>query len=275
LFPNWGYAWPANRRILYNRASADPAGRPWSDRKKLVWWDDDAATWVGDDVPDFPAQKSPQTPGRGTRGMEALSGADPFIMHADGKGWLFAPEGLKDGPLPTHYEPVESPVRNELYVTQADPAAKTFADRADNPLAGIASVEFPIVMTTYRLTEHHVSGAMSRWLPWLAELQPAAFVEMSPQLAREKGVHNGDWVTVRSMRGAFEARALVTARIRPLVIGSKTVHQIGVPMHWSYMGLTTGAAPNDLTHLALEPNVSIFEVKAIVCNLRAGRLASP
>jgi len=113
--------------------------------------------------------------------------------------------------------------------------------------------------------------ARPSWLPWLAELQPAAFVEMSRELAREKGVHNGDWVTVTSLRGRYEGRALVTARIKPLKMEGRTVHQIGVPMHWSYMGVTTGDAPNDLTHLVLEPNVSIFEVKAIACDLRAGR----
>jgi len=271
VFPGWGWAWPANRRILYNRASADPSGRPWSEAKRYVWWDEDERRWSGYDVPDFPSTKNPDEPPHGTAGMDALSGADPFIMMPDGKGWLFAPSGLKDGPLPAHYEPFESPASNALYSTQSNPTAHAYSDRADNPLAGIENPRFPIVMTTYRLTEHHVSGAMSRWLPWLAELQPAAFVEMSRELAREKGVHNGDWVTVTSLRGRYEGRALVTARIKPLKMEGRTVHQIGVPMHWSYMGVTTGDAPNDLTHLVLEPNVSIFEVKAIACDLRAGR----
>ena len=272
VFPNWGWSWPANRRILYNRASADPMGKPWSELKKYIWWDEALSKWVGEDVPDFPATKDPETPAKpGAGGMDALSGSDPFIMMADGKGWLFAPQGLKDGPLPTHYEPFESPVRNELYAQQSNPTANTFAGTGENPLATPEDPDFPVVMTTYRVTEHHVSGAMSRWLPWLAELQPEAFVEMSPQLAAAKGIHNGEWVTVTSRRGEFEGRALVTARMKQLQIQGKTVDQIGVPMHWSYMGVTTGDTPNDLTHLVLEPNVSIFEVKAIVCRVRAGR----
>ena len=276
VFPNWGWSWPANRRILYNRASADPSGKPWSERKKYVWWDEEQSKWVGEDVPDFPLTKDPETPAKpGASGMDAHSGTDPFIMIADGKGWLFAPHGLKDGPLPTHYEPFETPVRNELYEQQSNPTAKTFADTGDNPLAPPGDPDFPVVMTTYRVTEHHVSGAMTRWLPWLAELQPEAFVELSPQLAAAKGIRNGGWVTVTSMRGEFEGRALVTPRIQQLQIQGKTVDQIGVPMHWSYMGVTKGDTPNDLTHLVLEPNVSIYEVKAITCNVRAGRRKRP
>ena len=207
--------------------------------------------------------------------MDAHSGADPFIMMSDGKGWLFVPKGLKDGPLPTHYEPFESPVRNELYQQQSNPAATTFAGTGENPLARPEDPEFPVVMTTYRVTEHHVNGAMTRWLPWLVELQPEAFVELSPQLAAAKGIRNGGWVTVTSKRGEFEGRALVTPRIKPLQIQGKTVDQIGVPIHWSFMGLAKGDTPNDLTHLVLEPNVSIYEVKAITCNVRAGRRKRP
>jgi formate dehydrogenase major subunit len=272
VFPNWGWSWPANRRILYNRASADPSGRPWSERKKYIWWDEEQKKWTGEDVPDFPAAKDPETPAKpGAGGMDALSGSDPFIMMPDGRGWLFVPKGLKDGPMPTHYEPYESPVHNAFYGQQSNPTAKTYAATGDNPLAPIGDPDHPIVMTTYRVTEHHVSGAMTRWLPWLAELQPEAFVELSPQLAAAKGVVNGGWVTVSTLRGQFEGRALVTPRMHPLQIQGKTVDQIGVPMHWSYMGVTKGDTPNDLTHLVLEPNVSIYEVKAITCDLRAGR----
>ena len=271
VFPNWGWSWPANRRILYNRASADPSGRPWSDRKKYVWWDEDQKKWVGDDVPDFPVAKDPETPAQeGAGGMDALSGSDPFIMMPDGRAHLFV-TALKDGPLPTHYEPYESPVVNALYGHQTNPTAKTFARTGDNPVAAPGDPDFPIVMTTYRVTEHHVSGAMTRWLPWLAELMPAAFVELSPELAAKKGIENGGWVTVTTLRGTFEGRALVTARMTPLEIQGKTVDQIGVPMHWSYMGVTKGDTPNDLTHLVLEPNVSIYEVKALTCDVRPGR----
>ena len=274
VFPNWAWSWPANRRILYNRASADPSGKPWSERKKYVWWDEEQKKWTGEDVPDFPLTKDPETPAKPDgAGMDAHSGSDPFIMMADGRGQLFVSKGLKDGPLPTHYEPYESPVHNALYGQQSNPTAKTYSATGENPLAATGDPDFPIVMTTYRVTEHHVSGAMTRWLPWLAELQPEAFVELSPQLAAAKGIENAGWVTVSSKRGEFEGRALVTPRVQPLQIQGKTVHQIGVPMHWSYMGVTKGDTPNDLTHLVLEPNVSIYEVKAITCDVRAGRRA--
>ncbi len=273
--PNWGFAWPSNRRILYNRASADPHGRPWSERKRYVWWDEAQQVWTGRDVPDFPLTKPPTDPGRPSAvGIDALGGADPFIMRPDGKGWLFAPSGLKDGPLPTHYEPAESPGQNLLYREQrSSPVARSYRHRADNPLAPAGDPRFPIVLTTYRLTEHHVSGQMTRWLPWLTELQPELFVEMSPELAAERRVRHGDWVTIVSARGAIEARAMVTRRLRPLRIGGQVVHQVGLPFHWGYQGLATGAIANDLTHLVLEPNVSIYEVKALMVDLRPGRLA--
>ncbi len=139
LAPEWGWAWPANRRVLYNRASADPDGKPWSETKALVWWDEDAQKWVGHDVPDFPVTKAPSyRPEQGASGPEGLAGDDPFIMQADGKGWLYAPAGLMDGPMPTHYEPHESPVRNPLYRQQANPTRKVFkrADNPSNPSAG-------------------------------------------------------------------------------------------------------------------------------------------
>jgi formate dehydrogenase major subunit len=167
----WGFAWPANRRVLYNRASADPDGRPWSERKKLVWWDQAEGRWTGYDIPDFPVKKAPNTPAKpdGT-GMDALSGADPFIMMGDGKGWLFAPGGLRDGPLPTHYEPMESPVVNALYRQDANPSAKYW------PKQGTASPSCRIRPT---LCGDHLSPhrAPHRWRhepldSWLAELQP-------------------------------------------------------------------------------------------------------
>ena len=273
--PNWGFAWPANRRILYNRASADPAGRPWSERKKYVWWDAEQKRWTGFDVPDFPVGKHPREPARpGATGMDALSGSDPFIMRPDGKGWLFVPIGLKDGPLPAHYEPAESPVENALYRRQrASPVARFYRNRADNPLALVGDERFPIVLTTYRLTEHHVSGQMTRWLPRLVALQPELFLELSPELARERAIRHGSWVTIVSARGAIEARAMVTRRLRPFHIADRTVHQVGLPFHWGYQGIATGSIANDLTHLVLEPNVGIYEVKALMVDVRPGRLA--
>ncbi len=272
-FLQWGYAWPANRRILYNRASADPEGRPWSERKKYIWWDEQQKKWTGYDIPDFPIGKAPDyTPPPGASGMDAHSGSDPFIMKPDGRGWLFAPKGLKDGPLPTHYEAAESPVANALYHQQSNPAAKYFRDRKDNRLAAVGDEAYPIVITTYRLTEHHVSGPMTRWMPWLNALQPALFVELSPELASERHIQHGAWMIISTPRGEIEARAMVTQRMRPLHIRGHTVHQIGMPFHWGFQGKSTGSITNDLAHMVLEPNVSIEEAKAFTCNVRPGRL---
>jgi formate dehydrogenase major subunit len=272
-FLEWGYAWPANRRILYNRASADPQGQPWSERKKYVWWDAEKKQWSGVDIPDFPLNKAPDyQPPVGATGMDAIAGSDPFIMKPDGRGWLFAPKGLKDGPLPAHYEAAESPVHNALYKQQSNPAAKYFRNRKDNPLAAVGDPQYPIVITTYRLTEHHVSGPMTRWMPWLNALQPALFAELSPELAQERQITHGDWLVICTPRGEIEARAMVTRRLRPLRIGGKVVHQIGLPFHWGFQGKSKGSITNDLTHMVLEPNVSIEEAKAFTCDIRPGRL---
>src|SRR5215216_4600360 len=232
----WGYSWPANRRIMYNRASARPDGQPWSDKKKWVWWD--GAKWTGYDVPDFAVTKAPNTPAQqGATGLNAQSGTDPFIMKADGKGWLFAPSGMVDGPLPTHYEPMESPIKNPLYKQQSNPIVKHWKLEG-NELAAAGDPKFPYVITTYRLTEHHLSGVMSRWLPWLAELQPELFVEISPELAKEKGIENLNWVRISSPRGEIRAKALVTGRMRPFVIDGKKIHHVGMPWHWGYQGIS-------------------------------------
>lgn len=270
--PEWGFAWPANRRMLYNRASADPLGRPWSERKRYVWWDEDAGIWTGVDVPDFEANKPPTfRPAVGATGMEAISGDAPFIMKPDGLGWLFAPSGAKDGPLPTHYEPIESPVPNLLYTQQSNPTAIRPTGEL-NELAESLDERFPIVATTQRLTEHYLSGPMSRFDSWLNELQPEMFVELSPELATERGIEHRGWVVVTTRRGAIEARALVTRRIQPLLIDGRVVHQIGVPFHWGFAGETVGAIANDLTSIVLEPNVRIHEAKAFTCDVRAGRI---
>ena len=273
----WGWAWPANRRILYNRASADPEGKPWSERKKYVWWDTEKESWTGHDVPDFPVKKAPSyRPEPGTGGPEGLAGDDPFIMQADGKGWLFTPKGMLDGPLPTHYEPQESPVRNPLYAQQSNPARKVFP-RKDNlwsPSAGEPGSDvYPFVFTTYRLTEHHTAGGMSRWLPYLSELQPEFFCEISPELAQERGLTNGGWATIVSARTAIEARVMVTERMTPLLISGHTVHQIGLPYHWGVgnSAVVSGDAANDLLGVALDPNVQIQESKAGSCDIQPGR----
>jgi formate dehydrogenase major subunit len=268
----WGWVWPNNRRILYNRASADPDGQPWSERKRLVWWDREKRAWTGYDTPDFPRDKAPDTPALPDGlGMDAHSGADPFIMNGDGRAWLYAPSGLKDGPLPAHYEPFESPVGNALYPDwQNNPCVVTF-NRRDNPMHGRENPRYPYIITTYRLTEHHTSGAMSRWSSWLSELQPALFCEIDGQLAQEKGMANGDWVTITTSRSSIEARALVTDRIQPLKIGKRRVHVIGLPYHFGPSGLVTGDVANDLIGVALDPNVRIHEAKAFTCDMRKGR----
>ena len=270
--PEWGWAWPANRRLLYNRASADPQGRPWSERKKYVWWDEGQGRWTGEDVPDFIEDRPPSyVPSRDTRGVDTLAGTDPFIMQADGKGWLFAPSGMMDGPLPTHYEPLESPVPNFLYGQQCNPA-RTEYRRRDNPAhRAWGDPRYPHVLTTYRLTEHHTAGGMSRWLSWLSELQPEMFVEVSPELTAEVELENGGWCTVTSARGELECRVLVTERFRPLRIGDQRVHQIGMPYHWSYAGRVTGESANELTAFSADPNVSIQESKVLTCAILPGR----
>jgi formate dehydrogenase major subunit len=275
IAPEWGWAWPANRRILYNRASADPDGKPWSERKALIWWDADNSKWIGHDVPDFvPGRPPDYRPPAGTAGVAAISGIDPFIMQADGKAWLFAQAGLVDGPLPTHYEPQESPVANLLYGQQHNPVRQIIAHR-ENPLQPSgdepgASV-YPYGVTTYRLTEHHTAGGMSRFLPYLAELQPELFCEVSPELAAERGLEHLGWATIISARNAIETRVLVTRRMTPLRVGGRLVHQIGLPWHWGPNGITKGDAANELSHLSLDPNVHIQEVKALACDIRPGR----
>jgi formate dehydrogenase major subunit len=263
----WAWSWPANRRIMYNRASADPQGRPWSERKKYVWWDPSKKKWVGYDVPDFPETKAPTDKGKpGATGMDALPGTAPFIMKSDGLGWLYVPDGLVDGPLPAHYEPAESVVQNPLYKQQSSPVLKYWKTNG-NPLAKIGDPSFPYVITTYRLTEHYLAGAMSRWNPWLTELQPELFVELSPELAVEKGISNLDWVRISSPRAQVRAKALVTRRMRPLMINGRTVHQVGMPWHWGYEGLSTGDVVNEMSALVGDPNVTIHEGKAFVCNV--------
>jgi formate dehydrogenase major subunit len=252
---------------MYNRASADPAGKPWSEKKKWVWWDAEQKRWAGYDVPDYIATKPPTDKGKpGAAGMDALPGTAPFIMRADGLGWLFVPAGLVDGPLPTHYEPVESPVANPLYKQQMSPVFKYWKETG-NELAQMGDPKFPYVMTTYRLTEHYLAGGMSRWLPWLTELQPELFVEISPELAQEKGIKNLDWCRISSPRTQIRAKALVTRRMRPFTIDGKVIHQVGMPWHWGYEGLSTGDVVNELTSLIADPNVSMHEGKAFVCNV--------
>jgi formate dehydrogenase major subunit len=259
MYPFWAFSWPVNRRIIYNRCSADPSGRPWAEDKKLIWWDETQKKWTGYDVPDFLPTKAPTDPG----------GTDPFIMRVDGKGGLFAP--LNEGPLPEHYEPVETPVDKN-----------PFSSRLNNPVIKIWKTgmgkeignnwgkpdKFPIVATTYRIVEHWQAGGMSRWLEWLAECQPEMFVEMSRELAAEKGISNGDKVKISSARGEIEAVAVVTARFKPFVINGRPVHQVGMPWHFGWGGIASGATANDLTPHVGDGNTTIPEYKAFLVDIQ-------
>jgi formate dehydrogenase major subunit len=274
--PEWGWAWPANRRILYNRASADPDGQPWSERKALVWWDADEGKWTGHDVADFVADRPPSyRPEEGATGVAAISGDDAFIMQADGKAWLFAPAGVIDGPLPAHYEPQDSPVQNLLYPKQErNPVRQVLRGRGtpyqpsgDEPGSDV----FPYVATTYRLTEHHTAGGMSRWLPYLSELQPEFFCEVSPELAAERNLEHLGWATIITARSAIEARVMVTRRMPTMTVQGRPLHQIGLPYHWGRNGLTTGDGANELMHFSLDPNVHIQESKVLACDIQPGR----
>jgi len=270
--PEWGYAWPNNVRILYNRASADPEGRPWSERKKLVWWDAEKRRWAGLDKPDFELGKPPDyQPPPGATGMAAIAGAQPFITKADGLGWLYSP-GIKDGPLPAHYEPVESPLGNLLYPKHNNNPTVRFFEGPLNHIAHAPTAEYPVVATTFRLTEHYLSGPMSRFNSWLNELQPAMFAELSYELAAERGIVHGGWMTIQTARGRIEARAMVTRRLRPFAVEGRVVHQIGLPFHWAFAGEVVGSNANDLTALLADPNVSMHESKAFACRVHAGRL---
>jgi formate dehydrogenase major subunit len=280
----WGFSWPANRRLMYNRASADPEGNPWAKEARLakesgptdaggpkfrgyVYWDDKQKKWVGVDVPDFSATKAPNTPADPNGvGWATHDGASPFLMNTGGKGRLYVPTGLVDGPIPAHYEPYESPVTNSLYQQAKNPVALVW-EIPGNPYARLGPPDYPHVLSTYRLTEHHLSGSMSRWLPWLAELQPELFCEISPEHAADLGVKNTEWVRISTPRGAINAKALVTRRIRPYRIKGKTVYHVGLPWHWGYKGLTTGDVVNNLSALVGDPNVSIHEAKVFVCQV--------
>jgi formate dehydrogenase major subunit len=246
LFPNWAWNWPANRRILYNRASADADGKPWDASRAPLRWS--GTQWTGD-VPDYKADAPPAQFGS-------------FIMLPEGVAKLFAADFV-EGPFPEHYEPVESPVDNILHPgVGANPAAKIFNTDLDK--LGTAA-EFPYIGTTYRLTEH-----FHYWTKNIAgpsELQPHFFVEVPEALAKEKGIQNGDMVRVRSARGSVEGRAMVTKRIRGLTVAGKTVYQVGLPIHWGFIGRVTGPLINNLSPSVLDPNAGTPEYKGFLVNL--------
>jgi len=252
LYPKWAWCWPVNRRIIYNRASVDLDGVPWDKEHPVIWWQGDK--WVGD-VPDGGAP--PMNEG----------GYYPFIMQSEGHGRIFG-RGRADGPLPEHYEPWESPVENLMSIQQNDPAFKIWPDVSGRPEEKGDPSRYPIVATTYRLVEHWQAGQLTRNLPWLVEQQPEMFVEISEELAVEKGISNGGKVIVESARGEVKGIAMVTKRFKPFRINGRIVHQIGMPWHWGYMGLSTGDSANLLTPHVGDANTMIPEYKAFLCNVR-------
>jgi formate dehydrogenase major subunit len=251
VFPNWAWAWPLNRRILYNRASADVSGKPWDPTRKLLEWNGTA--WTGYDVPDIAPNAKPGV-------------VSPFIMTAEGTARLFARTLMREGPFPVHYEPFESPIANPINPKiRGNPAARVFAD--DMAQFGDAK-EFPYAATSYRLTEHF--HYWTKHCKINASLQPEFFVEISEELAKEKGIANAGWVRVWSKRGSVKAKAYVTKRIRPLICDGKTVHVVGIPLHWGFMGeARKGFGPNSLTPFVGDANSETPEFKAFLVNIEA------
>jgi formate dehydrogenase-N alpha subunit len=255
LQSSWAWCWPVNRRVLYNRASCDGAGRPWAPHKAVVRYDWDQGVWKGD-VPDggWPPLRLPG-------GELNPAGRRAFIMLPDGQAALFAP-GLTDGPFPEHYEPLESPARNLLSGTALSPAVKVWRPDEVGTIA-----DYPIVGCTYRVSEHFQSGGMTRNMPWLVELVPDNFVEMSTELAASRGIRHGDRVRVKTIRGEIEVYAVVTRRFKPFTVDGRTVHQVGLPYHFGFMGLGKGAIANTLTPHVGDANTMIPEYKAFLCDV--------
>jgi formate dehydrogenase major subunit len=233
IYPNWAWSWPANRRVLYNRASCDPSGKPWDPERRQIWWNEEAQRWVGNDIPDFKPDSHPK------------DHMGPFIMNPEGVGRIFVPlAGLADGPFPEHYEPVESPVQNALHPNQSSsPVVKKFTTPADK--FGSPEQGFNVVCTTYRLTEHYHYWTKNN--PVNVQLIPEPFVEIPVELADEIGIRGGEKIKVSSARGTYVAKAFVTRRIKPMTIDGKKVYQIGLPIHQGFRGIQEDAERNART----------------------------
>jgi formate dehydrogenase major subunit len=256
VFPNWGWSWPANRRVLYNRASCDPSGKPWDATRPQVWWNEDAQLWVGNDVPDFKPDSHPK------------DHMGPFIMNAEGVGRIFAPlAAFADGPFPEHYEPIESPVTNLFHPQHSNnPVVKKFSTPADK--YGTVADGFTVICTTYRLTEHYHYWTKNN--PMNVQLIPEPFVEMPVELAQELGIRGGDKVKVTSARSFYIAKAFVTKRIKPMMIDGKKIYQIGLPINQGYRGIQEDAGKdaktiaNRLTPTVVDPNAHTPEFKGFL-----------
>ena len=253
MFPNYTWAWPVNRRVLYNRASVDAAGKPWNPAKAVLAWQD--GKWVGD-VPDGPWPP-----------LALPGGKLPFIMQAQGYGQLFGP-GRPDGPFPEHYEPVETPITSNPFSRQLSSPVYKFVTSDLDKLSKPGDPAYPIVLTTYSMTEHWCSGGETRNVGNLLEAEPGLYVEMSHELAKEKGIKNGDQVIVESIRGQVSATAMVTVRVRPFKVQGKTVHLVGMPFCFGWATPKSRGAANRLTANVGDPSTTIFEVKACQVNLR-------
>jgi len=259
IHPNWGWSWPMNRRVLYNRASCDVSGKPWDPSRALMWWNEVQKKWVGNDVPDF----KPDSPPKDHMG--------PFIMNAEGVGRIFAPLGaFADGPFPEFYEPTESPVENALHPKRSkNPVAPRFSTPMDK--YGTPADGFTIVCTTYRLTEHYHYWTKNN--PMNVQLVPEPFVEIPVQLAADLGIKGGDKVKVSSARASYQAKAMVTHRIKPMTIDGKKVYQIGIPIHYGYRGIqedagrTARSLTNSLTPTVIDPNAHTPEFKGFLVKL--------
>ena len=255
VFPNWAWSWPANRRVLYNRASCNTEGKPWDPDRKQVWWNEAAGKWVGNDVPDIKPDSNPK------------DHMGPFIMNPEGTGRLFAPIGvLADGPFPEHYEPIESPIKNPFHPNQSNnPLVKKFTtpyDKFGSP------EEYSIVCTTYRLTEQYHYWTKNN--PMNVQLIPEPFVEIPVELADEKGIRGTDKIKVISARGTYIAKAFVTRRLKPMMIDGKKVYQIGLPIHQGFRGIQEDAErdartpANLLTPAVTDPNAHTPESKGFL-----------
>jgi len=248
IYPNWAFSWPANRRVLYNRASCDLDGKPWDSSRRQIWWSETAQKWVGNDVPDFKADSHPK------------DHMGPFIMNPEGVGRLFVPLGaVADGPFPEHYEPVESPVENILHPKQShNPIVRKFT----------TDEEYNIICTTYRLTEHYHYWTKNN--PMNVQLVPEPFIEVPAELANDMGIRGGEKLKVSSARGTYIAKAMVTKRIKSMTIDGKKTFQIGIPIHWGYRGIAededkTAMTPaNLLSPTVIDPNAWTPEFKGFL-----------
>ena len=275
VYPNWSWSWPVNRRIIYNRCSVDPQGQPWNKDKALFKWDPVAQTWAKFDVPDFgwtdPKTKLEIPP--------EVSAKTPFIMLPEGKSRIFVPGGAcKEGPLPEHYEALECPYVNYVSPQQSNPVMKVWKSEMDR-VAQVCDPKFPVIATTFRVTEHWQAGTMTRNLTWQAEMMPEMFVEISASLAKAKGIKAGDWVKVKSVRGEVMARADVTQRVAPFTCGKpglqSTVEMVALPWHFGFAGLITGGpnregnyAANQLAPMVGDANTMIPEYKVFLVDVQ-------